>query len=330
MSNTQISFDNPGGLLASLPSVLGFVPEKSLIVVSLEKNHLGAVLRVDLSENPLDHLGQLAAVTASAGADNTILVVVDHDEALCPMCNEDHRRLGAALTAALAKHRIGMAGLYAVDAITAGGNWMCLAGFGQGTHGKVDDPGSSPMAVAAVLDGRRLYGRREELLEVISVADPTRTAELAAVIEEVGTDPTGQVSVMDAAAAVSLVSGGAELDDTQIANLACSLADGTVRDALYGLAVGPDPGRVEDTFAWLSRTLPDPWRADALALHSFFAYSRGNGPLAGLSLEAALTINPNHRMAALLNTALQSGMRPNRIRALAQSQRSPSAAADRR
>ena len=330
MSNAQIRFDNPGAVLGALPAVLGFVPEKSLIVVSLEQNRLGAVLRLDLSENPIDNVGQLAAVTASAGADNTILVVVDNDEALCPMCNEDHRRLGEALAAALAKHEIGMAALYVVDAITAGGTWLALSGFDEGTHGKVDDPGSTPMAAADVLDGRRLYGRREELLEVIAVADPIRTAALAAVIDQFLTGPAPQRSVTDAAAAVSLVSGGAELDDTQIASLACSLADGTVRDALYGLAVGPDAGRVEDTFAWLSRTLPEPWRADALAVHSYLAYSRGDGPLAGLSLEAALTINPAHRMATLLNTALQSGMHPKRIRELSEIQRSRPSAAEHR
>lgn len=324
MSNAQISFDNPGGLLASLPAVLGFVPEKSLILVSLEQNRLGAVLRVDLSENPIDHVAQLAAVTATSGSDSAILVVVDDNEALCPMCNEDHRRLGAALAAALAEHEIGMAAQYVVDAITAGGNWRCLDGFGQGTCGKVDDPGSSPMAAAAVLDGRRLYGRREELREVISVDDPARTAALAAAIAECGNDLNGQAAVMEAEAAVSLVCRGPELDNTEIANLACSLADGAVRDALYGLAAGPAAGRVEDTFAWLSRTLPEPWRADALSLHAFLAFCRGDGPLAGLSLETALTINPAHRMATLLNTALRSGLHPNRIRELAQSQSSRS------
>ena len=330
MSNADIRFDNPGALLASLPAVLGFVPAVSLLVVCLEQNRLGAVLRADLSENPIDNVDQLASVTASAGADHVILVIVDDDEALCPMCNEDHRRLGDALTAALAEHEIEVAAVYAVTAITAGGTWLSLSGLGEGSHGKVDDPGSSPMAAAAVLDGRRLYGRREELLEVIAVADPIRTAELAVVIEQFLADPTAQCSVTDAVAAVSRVSGGAELDDTQIAKLACSLADGDVRDALYGLAVGPAAGRVEDTFAWLSRTLPEPWRADALAVHSYYAYARGNGPMAGVSLEAALTINPTHRMATLLNTALQSGMHPKRIRELAEIQRRRHAAAEPR
>jgi len=181
MSHAQISFDSPSGLLASIPGVLGFVPRKSAVVIALESNQIGAVLRVDLGSELVDSLGQLAAVTASAGADSAILVVVDQDEALCPLCNDDHRRLGEGFAAALATHEVGLAALYTVDAVAAGGHWLCLDGVGKGTHGTLDDPGSSPMAAAAVLDGRRLYSRREDMLAVIAVTDPTRTASLAAV-----------------------------------------------------------------------------------------------------------------------------------------------------
>jgi hypothetical protein len=52
-------------------------------------------------------------------------------------------------------------------------------------------------------------------------------------------------------------------------------------------------------------------------LLAFSAYARGDGPLAGVSLEAALRCEPDHRMAGMLDTALQSGLRPERIRDLA-------------
>jgi CheY-like chemotaxis protein len=72
-----------------------------------------------------------------------------------------------------------------------------------------------------------------------------------------------------------------------------------------------------ELWAALARALPDPWRVEALVLLAFSAYARGDGPLAGLSLEAALRSDPNHRMAGMLDTALQSGMRPEQIRELA-------------
>ena len=90
-----------------------------------------------------------------------------------------------------------------------------------------------------------------------------------------------------------------------------------VRDTLYALAVGQNAGEAESLWALLSRNLPGPWRVDALVLLAFSAYARGDGPLAGVSLEAALRCEPEHRMAGMLDTALQSGLRPEHIRELA-------------
>lgn len=67
----------------------------------------------------------------------------------------------------------------------------------------------------------------------------------------------------------------------------------------------------------LARILPVPYRTEALVLVAFFAYARGDGPLAGVSLDAALRNDPTHRMASMLDQALQSGLRPERIRELA-------------
>jgi hypothetical protein len=90
-----------------------------------------------------------------------------------------------------------------------------------------------------------------------------------------------------------------------------------VRDTLYALAVGESAGEAESLWALLARTLPPPWRVEALVLLAFSAYARGDGPLAGVSLEAALRCEPDHRMAGMLDTALQSGFRPEQIRELA-------------
>ena len=96
-----------------------------------------------------------------------------------------------------------------------------------------------------------------------------------------------------------------------------ALTDPRVRDTLYALAVGRDAAPAESLWALLARTLPEPWRVEALVLLAFSAYARGDGPLAGVSLEAALRCNPRPRMAGMLDQALQSGMRPEQIRELA-------------
>jgi hypothetical protein len=321
----DFELNRPGALIAGLPAVLGFVPENSLVLVSLGGGELGSVMRVDLSEELADRVGHLAEVAAAAEPDAAIAVIVDADGAHCPGCNEEHRHLCAVLADALSQHNIELWAAHVVDRITVGGRWHCVDGCGSA--GAVDDPSASPLAAAAVLDGRRLYPRRADLLAVIAVDDPARSAELAETValraanREVAhrADPAGcgRRDVENAMATAARVAGGEALSDAELAGLGCALSDGQVRDTLYALAVGETAGQAESLWALLARTLPQPWRVEALVLLAFSAYARGDGPLAGVALEAALRCEPDHRMAGMLDTALQSGLRPEDIRELA-------------
>lgn len=327
MTNCRPDFhlNRPGALIAALPAVLGFVPEKSMVLVTLDDGELASVMRVDLAPELADRVGHLAEVAAAARPEAVIAVVVDADGARCPTCNEEYRQLCASLTRALSQRDIVVWAAHVVDRVAAGGRWHCADGCGSG--GAVEDPSASPLAVAAVLDGRRLYARRADLQAVIAVEDPARSAAVAAVAGEHAAareaahraDPVGcaRRDVEDTMAAAARVADGRQLSDVELARLGCVLTDVEVRDALCALAVGEDAGAAESLWAVLSRMLPEPWRVEALALLAFSAYARGDGPLAGVSLEAALRCQPTHRMAGMLDTALQSGMRPERIRELA-------------
>ncbi|WP_431239732.1 DUF4192 domain-containing protein [Mycolicibacterium aichiense] len=318
-------FTRPGALIAALPAVLGFVPEKSLVLVSLEGREMGAVMRVDLSNAMDGGLTHLAEVAAASGADTVVAVIVDADGAPCPMCNQDYRDMCDELDAALSVHDLTVYATHVVDRIEAGGRWHCVDGCG--VFGAVEDPMASPLAAAAVLEGRRLYPRRSDLQAVVAVADAGRAASLVPAIAaqaearetdwRADPDGCGRRDVEAAMAIAARVSDGADLEEAELAMLACALTDVSVRDTLYALAVGAVAGDAEALWTALARTLPDPWRTEALVLLAFSAYTRGDGPLAGLSLEAALRSDPEHRMASMLDTALQSGMRPEQIRELA-------------
>jgi Domain of unknown function (DUF4192) len=321
----DFELNRPGALIAALPAVLGFVPENSLVLVSLDGGELGSVMRVDLSEELVDRIGHLAELAAAAEPQAAIAVIVDADGAHCPGCNEEHRHLCALLAEALSQHDIELWAAHVVDRVAAGGRWHCVDGCGS--TGAVDDPSASPLAAAAVFDGRRLYPRRADLQAVIAVDDPAHSAELAAAAgQQAATrevahraDPAGcgRRDVENAMAAAARVAAGETLSDAELARLGCALSDGQVRDTLYALAIGETAGQAETLWALLARTLPRPWRVEALVLLAFSAYARGDGPLAGVALEAALRCEPDHRMAGMLDTALQSGLRPEDIRQLA-------------
>jgi hypothetical protein len=313
--------NRPGVLIAALPAVLGFVPEKSLVLVTVDHGEMGCVMRVDLSDELIESLGHVADVAAAARPDSAIAVVVDEEGAGCRMCSDEYRELAAELQHELAARGIELYAAHVVDRVAAGGRWRCVDGCGSA--GTVEDPSASPLAMAAVLDGRRLYARRAELQEVIETADPECTAALAGAIEAYAQtqserdDAAARQDVEEALAAASRVTNGGKLRQGKLIRLACALIDPLVRDTLYALAVGQDAAQAESLWATLSRTLPQPWRVEALVLLAFSAYARGDGPLAGVSLEAALRCDPTHKMAGMLDTALQSGMRPEQIRELA-------------
>ncbi|MDD4866482.1 MAG: DUF4192 domain-containing protein [Mycobacterium sp.] len=321
----DFELNRPGALIAALPAVLGFVPENSLVLVSLEGGELGSVMRVDLSEKLADRVGRLVEVAAAAEPEAAIAVIVDEHGAQCPGCNEEYRQLCEALADGLGQYDIELWATHVVDRVALGGNWHCVDGCGSG--GAVEDPSASPLAAAAVLDGRRLYPRRADLQAVIAIEDPLRSAELGepvrrqAAMRELArrADPAGcsRHDVEHAMAAASRVARGQSLSETELAELACALTDVAVRDTLYALAIGENAGEAESLWALLARSLPPPWRVEALVLLAFSAYARGDGPLAGVSLEAALRCRPDHRMAGMLDTALQSGLRPDHIRELA-------------
>ncbi|HUE33156.1 MAG TPA: DUF4192 domain-containing protein [Mycobacterium sp.] len=321
----DFELNRPGALIAALPAVLGFVPENSLVLVSLGDGELGSVLRVDLCDELADRVGHLAEIAATARPEAAIAVIVDADGAHCPLCNEEYRHLCTVLSEALSRHKIALWAAHVVDEVALGGRWHCVDGCGS--SGAVDDPLASPLAAAAVLDGRRLYPRRADLQAVIAVDDRALSAELAVAVTRQaaareaarGADPAGcsRRDVENAMAVAARVAGGQSLSDAELAELGCALTDAQVRDILYALAVGESAGEAESLWAALARTLPLPWRVEALVLLAFSAYARGDGPLAGVSLDAALRCAPDHRMAGMLDTALQSGLRPEDIRELA-------------
>ncbi|KAA1251443.1 DUF4192 domain-containing protein [Mycobacterium simiae] len=317
--------NRPGALIAALPAILGFVPEKSLVLISIADGELGSVLRADLSEDLADRVEQLADVAAAAAPEAAIAVIVDAGGAQCPGCNEEYRKLCDAVTAALSQRDIALWAAHIVDQIAIDGRWHCVDGCGSG--GAIDDPAASPLAVAAVLAGRRLYSQRAELQAIVAVDDSAGTGELIAAVQRAAAeretehrnDPVARsrCDVENAMAAAARVADGQPLSEAELGQLGCALTDVQVRDTLYALAVGENAGEAESLWAVLARTLPAPWRVEALVLLAFSAYARGDGPLAGVSLEAALRCAPGHRMAGMLDTALQSGLRPEHIRELA-------------
>ena len=313
--------DQPGQLIAAVPAVLGFVPENSVVLVTVEHGSLGCVMRADLSGDVYGAVLHMADAAANSGAERVILVIVDEAGAACRLCNQEHRELSDAVAEALEERDIVLWAAHVVDRIAAGGRWHCVDGCGS--NGTVEDPAASPLAAEAVLDGRRLFTNREELLDVITMRDDKRADRLAELIDSASnaggqrSDEAARRDVEHAMAVAAELAAGGLVTDDDIARLACALTDPRVRDTLYALAVGSAGEQVEALWALLARVLPTTWRTEALVLLAFSAYARADGPFAGVCLLEPMRANPEHKMARMLDQALQTGMRPEQIRELA-------------
>ncbi|EHB48648.1 hypothetical protein MycrhDRAFT_5489 [Mycolicibacterium rhodesiae JS60] len=302
-----INLTSPSALIRELPAVLGFRPEQSLIVVVISNGALKTVLRVDL-DDALATLGQLAEVTAGQEPDGVIAVIVDaHDG--------NHNALIDALDAALNDRSVMLIGAHVVDAIAEGGRWHCPDRCGVG--GVLDDPAASVMAAAAVTNGRRLYSTRAELQAILE-PDTAAAAALAEVVLDVpaATDPPTAVEAVIAAARAYPATG---MPDTEsVARIIGAMRAKHIRDMLFALALTADAAVTEALFIALARVLPPPWRADAAAVVGFLAYSRGDGPLAGIATGVALRDDPQHVLAGLLDAHLRCGTQPTDVRQLAE------------
>ncbi len=67
----------------------------------------------------------------------------------------------------------------------------------------------------------------------------------------------------------------------------------------------------------LAPDAPPPFDVQVLASLAWAALSLGEGALAAVALERAHTIDPGHGLANLLGAALESGVTPQQLRAIA-------------
>ncbi|MFI6866783.1 DUF4192 domain-containing protein [Nocardia sp. NPDC050406] len=337
----------PGEFIAAVPAMLGFTPVRSLVVAVLRPEPgrvdtaaVDVVARVDF-ESPgrgeTEHMVErVAAICVRRSAVAVLALIVD-DRATAPTVEHPgvrarrHRLLIGALERRLAADGVPLAGAWVTAAIAPELPWWSL--LGPKEQGVQPDPAASLVTVGHVLEGRPVRGSRAELAAVVAVDAAARCAveqvfdaavagaahRLAAAVS--GGDPQsyGRAALRRVLAQIAHVESGADLAAEELAELAVALRDSTVRDAMYALAPGDHARAAETLWVRMTRCLPDPDRAEAAALLGYCAYVRGDGTLAGVALQAALLSDPGHTMARLLDTALQSGMAPERLCCLATS-----------
>ncbi|WP_405165536.1 DUF4192 domain-containing protein [Nocardia sp. NBC_01499] len=344
--------DEPGDLVAAVPAMLGFVPERSLLVVVLTDSacepqigsaFVSAVLRFDL-ELPPEFTGDLAEIIADAviricdSADSTEVLAVIVDDRVTtppPPGATDERGGNVALIASVAQHladaEIGLEGSWATAAIEEGQLWWSV--LGHPDRGLIPDPETSVAAVALSAVDKQVFASRAELVALVEL-DQEKAEQVSRLLpsaratvqhrysaKRLDGDPDGGTrwALKRVLKVIAALDSGCLPTDYRTAEVAALLADRRVRDGLFATALSNYARPAESLWSHLTRTLPSPERAEAATLLAYSAYVRGEGPLAGIALQTALDAVPYHHFAILLDASLATGMDPLTMRRLGRS-----------
>jgi hypothetical protein len=318
----RIRLSDPSELIAAVPHLLGFHPRNSVVLLALHGKSLGLTLRADLVDHDQAAVlaEQLLAPIARQRPTGVALIVVGGTSTAAG--DPPHRALVDALDNVLTG-----AGLPVVHAAwtaetARGAPWRCYDD--PLCAGAVADPTTSPLAAASVAAGAVTFSSREQMAELVAADDPTALQRRAILLDAADAEhPMSARLVAQRLVRLKELHGAAAggdlaLSDDIVAEVASALCDHRVRDACLPWCTGAGAAAAERLWLALVRATPAPERAEPAALLALTAYLRGDGALAGVALDAALTACPHHSLSGLLRAALDGGLAPELLRGVAE------------
>jgi hypothetical protein len=321
-SRSRLRLTSPEQILTAVPYLLGFRPERSVVVMSLRGKQVGLTMRLDLDTPPRE-LHQLVVNRLRAdGATRAVIVLFDpEDPAGAGVGALPGDGIARALMRAVRRARLDV-----VDAIVVhrGRFRSCLCtnpvccppgGRPVPTGGEADH---SLVASAFVALGTAPMASREELRASINPAPPERRLALLPAIEEaLGSPVAHSVDAWREVVQRYLETSPREpLSDAEIACLVASLRNVIVRDEVISWTAGEDLSAVLAVLRELAPLAPAPFDTQVLASLAWAAYSFGDGALAAAALDRALETDPEHSLSRLLAVALEHGVSPEKLRAV--------------
>jgi len=317
---TVVRLSTPGDLVAAVPSLCGFGPQESIVVLSLRgpRKRLGLTVRLDL---PGDD--------AATGVAQMFVerVVSDRGSHAAIVTYSERRRREHLVDIVLAELRARR--VEVTEALhVQGGRWTSYLCAGQccPPQGTPLPPASQHALLAAenALLGNALLDSREQLVRSLAPPQLLMAAAARQHLDEAWTGwvqhrqdaglvASRRVSLIATRRALDAVADGGELDQALAAQLAVWLHDVTVRDEVVSWALA----RSDELLLLLQqivRLVVAPDDVPACTALAWVAYERGNGAVANVALDRALAGDPGYRLAALLRRALDAAIPPSELR----------------
>ncbi|MFW0797368.1 DUF4192 domain-containing protein [Gordonia sp. CPCC 205515] len=325
----------PSALLTAIPGLIGFLPERSLILLAFgdDPQEVRTTMRHDLVldddgalvSGMIDLLTQLGDITVRHDARSVVAVIADDRY---PTNSLRYRRICEIVDAHFEEAGGILAG-FVVPRFAAGAQWRTVWNARRDTPrmngrrltemfgtplpgtGVLGDPHSSPTALAAaVKHGRRVLHKRSDIAAGLTPLDHCVGAHR----DDVDTAGLDEATVLRTI--VDHVVGGRTDDDLDCATvtaMGAGLTDLNVRDAALVLAVTDFRHEAEKLWSSLARRLRGAQAASAATMLGHLYYVAGEGAYAGVALDHALDAEPTWNFAILLDTALRNGLPPQTL-----------------
>ncbi|MFI7523789.1 DUF4192 domain-containing protein [Micromonospora globbae] len=303
-------------LLAAVPYLLGFHPADSLVTIGLTGHRITVAARTDLPAPATipdwapraarQHLALLRNVDATTA----ILIGYGPATTVTPVIDAITPHLHAA-------------GITIVDTlrVTDGRyhSYLCQDPRRCPPDGVPFDPHYSPTAVHAIVAGQTALPDRAALVaslaptKSVRMTEASRRAQERALAAQISGGRKALIRAGRQAVdeAFARYAADAVLTDDEVAWLAVLLADIAVRDHA-GQATGTEPWQLA-LWTDITRRADPAYAAAPATLLALTAWRHGQGALAAVALDRALTADPHYRLAHLVDHALRHGIPPTAL-----------------
>lgn len=301
---TALRARTPDDIAAFVPLALGFVPARSVVMVSIGAGG-GMHARVDLPHDPddVDDVVEALLRPARSNAVREVVVVIYDDDTT--VADEAAWSIHEEFTAA----GIGVREVLRIHddhwyAILPGAP---LAAY-QGVRFALD---AHPFTAQGVFDGRVTHASREALRATID-ADPSAAQALGPELGNARPLPAGSVTAL----VRRHVEDGTTFTGAELASVAVTIASGARRDEAWVWLVRDEARRAVDLWSDAVRRLPATHVAGPAAVLAFAAWLVGDGALAWCAVDRCREAEPEHSLAGLVVQLLESATSPDRWEAL--------------
>ncbi|MGA9749962.1 MAG: DUF4192 domain-containing protein [Nocardioides sp.] len=325
----------PTDLLAMVPFLLGFHPERSIVLLTLGEAGTPVHARQDLpaADDLAADVGRLVAdlVTVARRARLRRAALVAYTDA---------PGLAAAVARPLARALTDAGVDVPVCVRTDGRRWHCLAEDDPGDEGGCGGacPGEGtpydlarhPLTLEAVVQGRVVMPSRDALRDTLNGDDPDEIARVAVAAERAGdtlmavcrgpggeSDPVrGRAFMVQEGRWVqhrlsAFLRDRDRLESQEVGRLLVALAAIEVRDVAWALLDHDNAGQHVDLWRDVLRRSPLETQAAPAALLAFAAWLAGDGALAWCAVDRSQEAEPGYSLAGLVAQALAGAVPPH-------------------